>query len=80
MLAVGTYHVSEAARNTISCHGPEESVQTACLLAEEVPCRVVGRGSLRNLIVRRWFDRVDQVGELNCILDEEDWDVVADNI
>lgn len=27
-----------------------------------------------------WLDRMDDVWELDCILDEEDWNVVADNV
>lgn len=35
---------------------------------------------MRDLAVRRWFDGVDQVGKLDSILNEEDWDVVANDI
>lgn len=50
------------------------------LLAEEVPSRIVRRGSLGHLAVRAGLDGVDQVGEMNGRLDEEDGDVVAHNV
>lgn len=37
-------------------------------------------GGLRDLVVRTWLDRVDQVGELDGILDEEYGDIVTDDI
>lgn len=40
----------------------------------------MGSGRLGNLIVRARLDRVDEVGELDGILDEEDRDVVSNNI
>jgi hypothetical protein len=35
---------------------------------------------LRNLAVRLWLDRMDQIRELDGILNEEDWDVVSNQI
>lgn len=52
----------------------------AGLGAKEVPCRIMSSSSLRDLVVGTWLDRVDQVGELDSILDEEDGDVVTDDI
>lgn len=49
-------------------------------LGEEVPCRVVGSGRLWNLIVRSRLDRVNEIRELDCILDEENRDVIPDNV
>jgi len=46
----------------------------------EVPERVVRCLSLRDLAVRVRLRGVDQVGELDAILDEEDRHVVADQI
>lgn len=40
----------------------------------------MSRGSLGNLIIWAWLHRVDKIRELYSILDEEDWDVVANNI
>jgi len=36
--------------------------------------------SLRYFVVRLWLDRMDKIGELDRLLDEEDGDVVADNV
>lgn len=35
---------------------------------------------LRDFIMRFWFFGVDQIGEFQCILDEEDGNVVVDEI
>lgn len=75
-----TYHVTVTARNTISSHGPEQRVQGGRLLAEEVPGRVVSRRRLGDLLVGARLDGVDEVGELNCVLDEKDGDIVANNV
>lgn len=40
----------------------------------------MGGGSLGNLIIRRRFDGVNQVRELDSILDEEDRNVVSNNV
>lgn len=55
-------------------------MQSAGLLAEEVPGRVVSSRSLRDLTVTSGLDGVDQVGELDGILDEEHGDVVSHEI
>jgi len=49
-------------------------------LAEEVPSGVVSRCTLRDLAVRLGLDRVDEIRELNCVLNEEDRDVVANDV
>uniref|UniRef100_A0A1Y1LA22 Uncharacterized protein n=1 Tax=Photinus pyralis TaxID=7054 RepID=A0A1Y1LA22_PHOPY len=49
-------------------------------LGEEVPCRVVGSGRLWDLVVRSRLDRVNEIRELDCILDEENRDVIPDNV
>lgn len=50
------------------------------MVEDEVPEIVVGALGLWNLIV--WFRlaSVDNIRELDCVLDEEDWDVVANNV
>ncbi len=40
----------------------------------------MGRGGLRDLIVRHGLDRVDEVGEADGVLDEEDGNVVSNDI
>lgn len=73
-------HVAERPGNAMARHSPEESVHGAGLLAEEVPGRVVGRRRLGDLIVAPGLDGMDQIGEEDGILDEEDGNVVAHNI
>ncbi|GMG24939.1 unnamed protein product [Aspergillus oryzae var. brunneus] len=72
--------VAKRARDTMAGHGPEQGVQGTGLLAEEVPSRVMGSGSLRDLIVTTRLDSVDEIREKNSVLDEEDGNVVANNI
>lgn len=64
----------------MTSHGPEQSVQAARLLTEEIPRGVVGSGSLGDLTVLSWLDSVDEVRELDRILDEKDWDVIPNDI
>ena len=73
-------NMPEGARDTVSSHRPEKSMQSAGLLAEEVPGRVVSSRSLRDLTVTSGLDGVDQVRELDGILDEEHGDVVSHEI
>ena len=46
----------------------------------EIPKVVVSGLCLRDFIVRFGLARVDDIGELESILNEEDWNVVADNV
>ena len=73
-------NVSEGTRDTVTSHSPEQSVQRAGLLAEEVPGRVVRGSSLGDFIVPAGLDGVDQIGEENSVLDEEDGDVVSNEV
>jgi hypothetical protein len=72
--------VSIAARDTKARHGEEESVKSSALHAEKVPSRIVSGSGLRDLAVGLRLAGVDHVGELNSILDKEDWDVVSNEI
>ena len=47
---------------------------------DEVPEIVVGAGGLRKVLVGLLLDRVDDVGKLDRVLDEEHRDVVADEV
>lgn len=69
-----------ASGNAVATHGPEQGVQRSCLLAEEVPGIVVGGGGLGYLLIRLRLDAVDQIGKLDCVLDEENGDVIADDV
>ena len=73
-------NVSEGTRDTVTSHSPEQSVQRAGLLAEEVPGRVVRGSSLGDFIVPAGLDGVDQIGEEDSVLDEEDGDVVSNKV
>jgi hypothetical protein len=73
-------HVPEGSWDAVARHGPEQRVQRARLLAEKVPRRIVSRGGLRNFLIGAGLNRVNQVGEEDGILDEEDWDIVANNV
>src|SRR5947208_322945 len=73
-------HMAVRADDAVPCHCPEESMQATGLLAEEIPCGIMRRGSLGYLAVWTGFDGVDEVGEENCVLNEEDGDVVANNV
>ena len=77
---LATHHVAVAAGDAMAGHGPEEGVHGARLGAEKVPGGIVGGGGLGDLIVGARLDRVDEVGEPDGVLDEEDGDVVSDNI
>jgi hypothetical protein len=46
----------------------------------KVPEIVVGRLSLWDFGLWLWFPSVDDIGEFDCILDEEYWDVISNEI
>lgn len=75
-----TVNMPERTRDTVTSHGPKQSVQRTRLLAEEIPGRVVGCRGLRDFIVASGLDGVNQVWEENSILDEKDRDVIADKV
>lgn len=54
-----TIHMSEGTRDAVSGHRPQERVQGAGLLCEEVPGGVVRAGGLGDFIVAARFDGVD---------------------
>lgn len=72
--------VSEGPGNAVAGHGPHKRVQSAGLLAEEIPSRIVGSRRLRNLVVTSRLHRMDQVGEFNGILNEKHGNVVPHDI
>ena len=61
-------------------HDPHDHVHALGRERDEVPEVVVGGLRLREVAVRLGLDGVDQVGELDRVLDEEDRDVVADEV
>src|ERR1700720_62090 len=46
----------------------------------EIPEGVVSRSRLWNFVVWLGLDRMDQVGKLDCVLDEEHRHIVADEV
>ena len=54
--------------------------RTLGLQTEVIPEVVVGSLPSRNLIVRLGLHSMDNIGKLDGILDEEDWDVVSNDI
>lgn len=75
-----THHVTIAPGNTIPGHCPEQGVEGGGLLTEEVPGCVVGAGRLGHLAIGLGLDRVDEIGELDGRLDEENRHVVSHNV
>ena len=73
-------HRGVAARDGAVRHHPHQHVRRLGLQADEVPERVVRALRLRDLAVGLGLHRVDEVGELQPVLDEEHRDVVADEI
>lgn len=61
-------------------HCPKDCMQCTGLLGEVIPCRVMAGCGLGNFTLWVGLDSVNQVGKLNSILDEEDWNVVSKNI
>ncbi len=74
------FHRPVAARQGAVGHGPEHHVCGLRRQRDEIPEGIVGRLRLRDLVVRLGFHRVDEVGELDGVLDEEHRHVVADQV
>ena len=68
------------ARDGAVRHHPHQHVHALGHQRREIPERVVRRGGLREAAVRLHLHRMDQIGELDRVLDEEHRDVVADQI
>ena len=74
------FHHPERARNGPIGHDPQDHVHAFRQERDEIPKRVVGRGVLGIAAVGLHFDRMDEVGKLDRILDEEDGNVIADKV
>jgi hypothetical protein len=74
------FHHAVAARDGAIPHHPHHHVSGLGHERDEVPERVVRRLRLRDLVGRLRLDRVDDVGELDAVLDEEHRHVVADQV
>lgn len=64
----------------MASHRPQKRMQSTWLLTEEIPSRVVRSRRLRDLIVAARLHGVNQVGEFDRILNEENGNVVANDI
>jgi hypothetical protein len=73
-------HHPQAAGNGPVGHHPHDHVHRFRHERDEVPEGVVRRRRLRHLVVRLGLHRVDQVGKLDGVLDEEDRDIVPDEV
>src|ERR1700690_312454 len=73
-------HHSERARNGSIRHDPQNHVHAFRQERDEIPERVMRRGVLRIVAVGLHLDRMDEIGKLDRILDEEDGNVVADKV
>ena len=73
-------HEAEGARDGAVGHDPHDHVHRFRRQADEVPEIVVRRLRLRESAVGLRLHRVDDVGELDRVLDEEHRDVVADEV
>jgi len=71
-------HGRVAARQRAIAHEPHQHMRALGRQRYEIPERVMRRLRLRYLVVRLGLDRVDKVGELVRVLDEEHRHVVAD--
>lgn len=75
-----TFDHAQGARDGAVAHGPHHHMHRFWRERDEIPERVVRAGGLREAAVRFHLHRVDQVGELHRVLDEEHGDVVAHQI
>ncbi len=75
-----TLHHPQRSRDRPVRHRPHDHVGRLRHQADEVPEGVVGAGRLRIAPVGLHLHRVDKVGKLDRVLDEEDRDVVAHQV
>ena len=71
-------HHPERSGDPPIAHGPKDRVGSLGLEREEVPEVVVCTLTGGHLVMRFGFDGVNKVGELHCILNEEDRNVVPE--
>ena len=74
------FHHGEAPRNGAVTHDPHQHVGAFRRQGCEVPESIVRRLGLRDLVMGLGLHRVDQVGELVGVLDEEYRHVVSDEV
>ena len=74
------FHHPQRARDRSIGHDPEDHVHAFRQERDEIPERVMRRRVLRIAAVGLHFDRMDEIGKLDGILDEEDGNVVSDEV
>ena len=74
------FHRPVRARNAAVAHVPEDVVGGLCVQGNEVPEAIVCRLGLWDLTVRLGLAGVNDVGELDAVLDEEDGHVIAHQV
>src|SRR5580658_7698054 len=75
-----TLHHAQASRQCSIRHRPHQHVGGLRHQRDEVPERIVGRGSLWHTEMRLWLGGVDEIGKLHRVLNEKDRDVVAHEV
>src|SRR5947209_8638613 len=73
-------HETKRAGNRTIRHDPHEHVRAFGRERRKVPKVVMGSLGLREIAVRLLFRSVNDVGELDGILNEENWNVVPDDV
>jgi hypothetical protein len=66
--------------NSLTRHGPEQGVERTWLRAKEIPSAIMCSGSLWHFSVLYRFNSMNQVREQDCILNEENRNVVSNNV
>ena len=74
------FHHPERARDGSIGHDPQDHVHAFRQERDEIPERVMRRGVLGIAAVGLHFHRMDEIGKLDCVLDEEDRNVVANEV
>ena len=73
-------HHAEGTGNRPVGHDPHDHVHAFRAEADEVPEIVMGGLRLRKAAIGRGLGGVDQVRKFDCVLDEEDRDIITDNV
>ena len=74
------FHEAEGSGDGPIRHDPHDHVHALRREGDEIPEGVVRRLRLRKCAIRFRLHRMDDVGKLDRVLDEEDRDVVADKV
>ena len=74
------FHHAERPWNGPIGHNPHDHVKRLGHQRDEVPKRVMRRGGLRKSSIGLCLNRVNQIGKLDCILNKEDRNIIANQI